>query len=294
MRALVVLVCLLVSSGVAAQERIRLATTTSTENSGLLAVLLPPFEARFRLGVDVIPVGSGKALKLAENGDVDVVLSHAPALEEEFVRDGFGVNPRQVMYNDFVLVGPEEDRAHLREASGVADAFGKLVSAGAEFISRGDESGTHEKELEVWKAAGIVPGGDWYLSAGLGMGAVLRMADEREAYTLADRGTFLAYRRRGDLTIVCEGDAMLRNPYTIIAVNPARHPGVHYIEAMQLIAWVTSPDGQRVIGSFTVGGEVLFHPLAGPGSQAPSLRPRTTGHEPRVTTTLSALAPVNR
>jgi tungstate transport system substrate-binding protein len=228
------------------------------------------------LKVDVISVGSGKALKLAENGDVDVVLSHAPALEEAFMKAGHGVNRRDVMYNDFIIVGPSNDPAHLRGAPSAADAFKKLAAAPAAFISRGDESGTHQKEKEIWKATGITPGGTWYVSAGLGMGEVLLMANERQAYTLSDRGTYLTYKQRGDLGIVVQGDPVLFNPYTITAVNPAQQPHTKYIEAMQLIAWFTSPGGQKLIGDYKQGGEVLFHPTAVPLGAAPA----TTGATP--------------
>ncbi len=264
MRAAALLALWLAATPVLAQEHLRLSTTTSTENSGLLAVVLPPFEQRYHLKVDVIPVGSGKALKLAENGDVDVVLSHAPALEEAFMRAGFGVNRRDVMYNDFIVVGPPADPAHIRGSTGAADAFKKLAAAAALFVSRGDESGTHEKEKEIWRAAGISPAGSWYVSAGQGMGAVLLMANERQAYTLADRGTYLAYKQRDELVILEEDDPLLFNPYTITAVNPARHPQAKYMEAMQLIAWLTSPAGQQLIGSFKQDGQVLFHPVAVP------------------------------
>lgn len=251
------------------QEHLRLATTTSTENTGLLAVVLPPFEQRFGVKVDIIAVGSGKAMKLGENGDVDVVLSHAPELEQAFVAAGFGVNQRDVMYNDFVLVGPPDDPAALREAKTAVEAFKRLAAAHATFISRGDESGTHEKEKALWKAAGVAPAGAWYVSGGLGMGQVLQMADEKRAYTLSDRGTYLSYKAKGDLVIVSQGDPVLFNPYTIIAVNPARFPTVRYFDAMALIAWLTSPEGQRIIGDFKIGGEMLFHPTAVPPAAAP-------------------------
>lgn len=255
---------LAVSGPASAQERLRLSTTTSTDNSGLLAVVLPPFEQRFHLKVDVIAVGSGKALKLGENGDVDVVLSHAPDLEEAFMKAGFGVNRRDVMYNDFVVVGPPSDPAHVRDALNVVDAVKRIAAKEATFISRGDESGTHQKEKELWRAASLTPSGAWYVSAGQGMGEVLLMADERRAYALADRGTYLAYKKRDELIIVSQGDPMLFNPYTVMAVSPARHPQAKYIEAMELIAWLTSPQGQGLIGSFKQAGEVLFHPTAVP------------------------------
>lgn len=248
----------------AAEEHLRLSTTTSTDQSGLLAVILPPFEKRSHLKVDVIAVGSGKALKLAENGDVDVVLSHAPDLEQAFVKAGYGVNRRDVMYNDFIVVGPPADPAKLRGTGNAVEAFKKLAAAQATFISRGDESGTHQKEKELWRAAGITPSGAWYVSAGQGMGEVLLMANERQGYTLADRGTYLTYKQKGELTLVVQGDPALFNPYTVIAVNPARYPDVKYLEAMQLIAWLTSPAGQKLIAGFKQEGEVLFHPTAVP------------------------------
>ena len=249
------------------QERIRLATTTSMENSGLLDQLLPPFEQRFHVKVDVIAVGTGKALKLAENGDVDVVLVHARAAEDRFVAEGFGVNRRDVMYNDFLLVGPESDPADLRDVSDVGSALKAIAEHGAPFISRGDDSGTDKKEKALWKDAGLVPGGAWYMESGQGMGPTLLIANEKEAYTLVDRGTFLAYRKKMELVPLFEGDPKLFNPYGIIAVNPARHPHVHYVMAMALIGWVTSQEGQRLIATFKVGNEILFHPAAIPRPQ---------------------------
>jgi len=264
LRLLAGLSLLLVAGAALGQEHLRLATTTSTENTGLLGIILPPFEKRFGVKVDVIAVGSGKAMKLGENGDVDVVLSHAPGLEEAFVASGFGVNRRAVMYNDFVLVGPPDDPAKVREATDAVDACKRVAAAQATFISRGDDSGTHEKEKSLWQVAGITPVGAWYVSAGLGMGQTLQMADEKKAYTLSDRSTYLTYKAKGDLVILSQGDPVLFNPYTIIAVNPARYPTMRYLDAMALIAWVTSPEGQRTIGDFKIGGEVLFHPTAVP------------------------------
>jgi len=263
---LVALLVMVQALQVKAIERLRLATTTSTENSGLLRVLLPPFEERFRLKVDVIAVGTGKALKLAENGDVDVVLVHAPRLEEEFVKQGYGVNRRRVMYNDFVLVGPEGDPAGIGGASTVREAFRQIAEKKATFISRGDGSGTNMKELEIWRKTGIRPQGGWYLEVGRGMGEVLIIANEKGAYTLSDRGTYLAFQDKLDLEVVFEGDPLLHNPYSIIAVNPAKHPQVRYLAAMMLIGWMTSPQGQRIIGEFGREryGRPLFIPLAIP------------------------------
>jgi tungstate transport system substrate-binding protein len=244
------------------QVHLRLATTTSTEQSGLLRTVLPPFEKRFGLKVDVIAVGSGKALKLAENGDVDVVLSHAPKLEEAFVSAGHGVNRRAVMYNDFVIVGPPTDAAGVTGAKSAAGALRRIAAAQATFVSRGDESGTHQKEKALWEVAGVKPASPWHLAAGQGMGPVLLMTNERRAYTLSDRATYLAYSQRGDLKILFQGDPVLFNPYTVIAVNPARHRHAKYTETMQLIAWLTSVEGQQLIGNFERDGEVLFHAVA--------------------------------
>ena len=244
---------------------LRLATTTSTENTGLLSALLPPFTARHGIEVHVIAVGTGKALKLGENGDVDAVLVHARDQEDRFIGNGFGVNRRDVMVNDFILAGPPDDPAKVRGLKDAARALGAILRSGRPFVSRGDRSGTHAKEMELWAAAGLTPSGDGYLEAGQGMGPVLQMAHEKRAYTLTDRGTFLAYKGKIDLAPLVEGDPRLRNPYGIMAVNPARHPHVRYAEAMALIAWVTSPEGQGIIAGFKAGGEPLFHPLAVPG-----------------------------
>ena len=262
--ALVLAAFLLAALPAAAQEHLRLATTTSTENSGLLGSLLPTFEEAFHLEVDVVAVGSGQALKLAENGDADVVLSHAPVLEEAFVANGFGVNRRGVMYNDFVIVGPPGDPAGIRGAKSAVEALRTIAAKQAPFLSRGDESGTHVKEKELWAAAGITPSGAWYRSAGVGMGQLLQMADETGAYTLTDRGTYVSRKQKGDLVIVVENDPRLFNPYSIIATNPARHPTAKYIAAMQLIAWMTSPEGQRRIAAFQIEGKSLFVPTAVP------------------------------
>lgn len=249
-----------------AGERLRLSTTTSTENSGLLHVLLPPFEDMFNIKVDVIPVGTGQALKLAENGDVDVTLVHARHLENRFVREGYGVNRRDVMYNDFVIIGPRSDPAGVRKAKTAVDAFKKIALNQATFISRGDNSGTHAKEMETWETTGKKPSGSWYLEAGKGMGTILIMAYEKGAYTLADRGTYLAFSgsRKIDLPILFEGDPVLFNPYGIIAVNPARYPHVNYVKAMALIDWVTSRQGQKIIKEFGKDrfGQPLFIPVA--------------------------------
>ena len=241
---------------------LRLATTTSTENSGLLNAILPLFEAKYDTKVRVISVGSGKAMKLGENGDVDVVLVHSRADEEKFVAAGFGVNRRDVMYNDFIVVGPKSDPAGIR-GSDVLTAFKKIAAAGSGFVSRGDDSGTHKMEQSYWKAAGVEPAAmSGYASAGLGMGEVLMMAAEMQRYTLTDRATYAAYRAKTGLEILVSGDAKLFNPYGVIAVNPARHPGVNHAGAMQFIEWLTSTEGQAAIAAFQVDGEQLFFPNA--------------------------------
>ena len=260
------LLFLAVSGAPAAEGRLRLSTTTSTENSGLLDALIPPFEARFQLDVDVIPVGTGKALKLAEGGDVDVTLVHAPELEKLFVKRGFGVNRRYVMYNDFVIVGPPQDVAGIKGASDARGAFRRIAEAKAFFVSRGDKSGTYAKEMSFWKKVKMTLSLPWYLEAGRGMGAVLIIADQKRAYTLTDRGTYLAFRRKLDLAILVEGDPALFNPYHVIAVNPAKRPHVNYLGAMLLIGWLTSAEGQEIIANFGMKefGQPLFIPAAIP------------------------------
>jgi tungstate transport system substrate-binding protein len=260
------LVCMILtfSGSSFAEERLRMATTTSTENSGLLGIILPPFEQMFNLKVDVIAVGTGKAMKLGETGDVDVILVHDPIDEEQFITRGFGVNRRAVAHNDFVLVGPPDDPAGCKGIKNIVDVFSKIAHANALFVSRGDDSGTHRKEKYIWAKAGIVPQGKWYMEAGQGMGAVLQMAHDKMAYTLADRGTYVAYKPKIDSVIISEGDTLLYNPYGVIAVNPARHPQVNYIKAMTFIGWLTSPECQQLISQFKKEGEVLFYPDAIP------------------------------
>lgn len=259
---LVGLLCFLFSGGRTSAAPLRLATTTSTDNSGLLAALLPAYESQTGDTVKVIAVGTGKALKLGEDGNVDVVLVHAPMAEEAFVAAGFGVNRRSVMYNDFVLVGPAEDPAQVRGLTQAPQALQQLKEAGALFVSRGDDSGTHKKERALWKLAGGQPTTANYREAGQGMGAVLIMSSELGAYTLTDRGTWLAFRDKLALQVLVAGDERLFNPYGIIAVNPARYPEINYQGAMRLIAWLTSVEGQHRIRDFTVQGEPLFIPTA--------------------------------
>ena len=252
------LLLLLLAAPSFAEERLRLATTTSTENSGLLAELLPPFEQANDCKVDVIAVGTGKAIKLGETGDVDVVLVHARTLEDKFVADGYGVDRRDVMYNDFVILGPPADPAGIAGLKDAAVALGKIAAAQATFVSRGDQSGTHVKEKELWTAGGVEPVGDWYLEAGLGMGEVITMATERLGYALADRGTYLAYKDKTDLRVLVEGDERLFNPYGVIAVNPEKHPHVKFPLAEKFIDYLVSPEGQAAIAAYPRGGDPLF------------------------------------
>lgn len=244
------------------QEVIKLSTTTSTENSGLLQYLLPAFEAKTRTRVHVISVGTGKALEMAKNGDVDVTLVHARPSEDKFVAEGLGVNRRDVMYNDFIIVGPSADPAGVKGSRDVLAAMKKITESRARFISRGDNSGTDQMEKAYWKAVGARPEGSAYVSAGLGMGEVLNMAAEMQAYTLTDRATYGAYRAKTGLVVAVEGDPKMFNPYGIIAVNPERHKSVNYKGAMQLIEWITSPEGQQKIAAFRLGGQQLFFPSA--------------------------------
>ncbi len=247
-------------------DRLKLSSTTSTDNTGLLAYLLPIFEEQTGVRVDVIAVGTGRALKLAENGDVDATLVHAPEKELAFMGQGHGVKRHRIMANYFVIVGPGEDPAGIADSSGPAESFGRIAAASAPFISRGDDSGTHVKEIAIWKSTGKNPTGNkWYLETGKGMGETLTMADEKRGYTLSDMGSFLKFRKRLDLEILFQKKSdLLFNPYSIIAVNPERHPHVNYSGAVRLIEFLSSPEGQKLIGDFTDGsGNQMFEPLIG-------------------------------
>ena len=243
-------------------ERLRLATTTSTENSGLLGELLPAFEEQHNVIVDVVAVGTGAALELGRNGDVDMVMVHAPGLEREFVSEGYGVERVGFMYNDFVILGPENDPAEIAGMESVADAFARIAETESTFISRGDNSGTHTKEKNIWAEAGVEPEGSWYREAGQGMGAVITITNDQLGYTLADRGTYLAYRGDIGIDVVVEGDPLLFNPYAVIAVDPEMHGHVKRGLAQALIDFVVSDEGQEIIGSYRVEGEQLFVPDA--------------------------------
>ncbi len=268
-----VFVCLVFLTGLtqAADDTnriIRLATTTSTDNSGLLKELLPRFTEETGYEVHVIAVGTGKALRMGQDGDVDVVLVHARAAEARFIAEGYGDKRYGVMYNDFVLVGPANDPAGIHGAGSAAEALSKIAASQSPFVSRGDDSGTHKKERALWKEAGITPEGGWYREAGQGMGKVLQITAELNAYTLTDRGTWLAYKDKSPLKIAFEGDPILFNPYGIIAVNPKKHPDTNHLGALKLIGWFISPEAQRMIGAFKIGDSTLFTPSADAGEIA--------------------------
>ena len=239
---------------------IRLATTTSTDNSGLLSYLLPAFENKTGYRVHVIAVGTGKALRMGRDGDADVLLVHAPEAETEFVKSGYGEKRNYVMYNDFVLVGPSS--SNIQPDNDIIKALQQIAESRSTFISRGDNSGTHKKELNLWKAAGVSAQGKWYREVGQGMGKVLQMAAELDAFTLTDRGTWLAYMDKSPLKILSQGDPKLYNPYHIIAVSPERYPDINYQGAKALISWFTSETGQSLIGKFTINDTLLFKPSA--------------------------------
>ena len=249
---------------VSAKERnLILATTTSTENSGLLAYLLPDFEAQYNVKVDVVAVGTGQALVLGEDGNADVLLVHARAREDAFIEAGHGVRREDVMYNDFVIVGPKDDPAGINGTADAAKALAKIAEAQASFVSRGDDSGTHTKEKAIWSAAEVGPSGDWYIAAGQGMGAVLTMADEQQAYTLCDRATYLARTLEGiSLDVLVEGDLILFNPYGVMAVNPNKNDKIKNDLANLFIAWLISLPTQEKIAEFGVAefGAPLFTP----------------------------------
>ena len=244
-----------------ASKTIKIASTTSAENTGLIYALTKPYEEMFEVKVEVISVGSGKALKLGEKGEVDLVLVHSPALENEFISEGYGVNRRDVMYNDFVIIGPKDDPANIKDQT-PSDAFKNIADKKARFTSRGDNSGTHKKEEEIWTTAGTKPQGKWYAETGEGMARTLEAANENNAYCLTDRGTYLVNEGKLDLVIINEGDKSLMNPYSVIAINPALQPKANYIQAMTFIGWITSPDGQKIIEDFKKDGLALFNPVS--------------------------------
>ena len=254
------------SFSIEAQQRfITVASTTSTEQSGLFKHLLPAFEKKTGIQVRVVALGTGQSLDMGKRGDADVVFVHAKQLEEKFVAEGYGVKRFEVMYNDFILVGPKSDPAKVRGGKDIVTALQKIKAAQAPFASRGDKSGTHFAELQLWKAAGIdiaKDKGPWYRDTGSGMGPTLNTAAGMNAYALTDRGTWLSFKNRADLVISVEGDQRLFNQYGVILVNPAKHPHVKKEIGQAFVDWVISPEGQKAIAEYKIGGEQLFFPNA--------------------------------
>jgi tungstate transport system substrate-binding protein len=254
------------TSAVAQDKSIVVASTTSTQDSGLFGYLLPLFKAKTGIDVKVVAQGTGQALDTARRGDADVVFVHARSAEEKFLAEGFGVKRYPVMYNDFVLIGPRSDPAGIKGTKDIVAALKTIRSKGIAFISRGDRSGTHIAELNLWKVAGIdiaADKGPWYKEIGQGMGAALNMASAANAYVLSDRGTWLAFKNKGDLVIEVEGDKRLFNQYGVMLVNPQKHPTVKKELGQQFVNWLISPEGQRDIASYQINGEQLFYPDAG-------------------------------
>lgn len=258
-----------------AQDRfITVASTTSTEQSGLFKHILPVFEKKAGIQVRVVALGTGQALDMARRGDADVVFVHDKVAEEKFIAEGYGVRRLEVMYNDFILVGPKSDRAKIAGGKDILAAYKRIAGAAAPFVSRGDRSGTHAAEVRLWKAAGIDPAtgkGTWYRETGSGMGPTLNTAAGMNAYAFTDRGTWLSFKNRGELVIVVQGDKRLFNQYGIMLVNPAKHTHVKKDLGQAFIDWVVSADGQRAIAGYKIGADQLFFPNARK-EQAPARR----------------------
>ena len=253
----------------AADDFIIVQSTTSTQNSGLFEHILPLFTKKTGIEVRVVAVGTGQALKNAENGDGDVVFVHSESDEEKFVADGWGVKRYPVMYNDFIIVGPADDPAKIAGLKQAPDALKKIAETRAPFASRADDSGTHKAELKLWEEAGVDPktsSGSWYLETGSGMGATLNTAVGKQAYALTDRGTWLAFANKDDFKVLVEGDNKLFNQYGVILVNPAKHPNVKAMQGQAFIDWLTSSEGQTAIASYKIDGQQLFFPNARPQS----------------------------
>jgi len=255
---------LLSQSAIAQEKSIVVSSTTSTEQSGLFGFILPIFKMKSGIDVKVVAVGTGQALDIGRRGDADVVFVHDKPAEEKFVSEGFATQRNEVMYNDFVLIGPKSDPAKIAGGKDIQAAFKKIASSQAPFVSRGDKSGTHAAELRYWKDAGITPtpGASWYKETGSGMGPALNTASGMNGYILADRATWLTFKNRGDLTILVQGDPKLFNQYGVMLVNPAKYPNVKKTEGQAFIDWILSKNGQDVIASYQIGGEQLFFPNA--------------------------------
>lgn len=265
-RLLIAAASLAIAGSALAQDKsIVVASTTSTQDSGLFGHILPMFKAKTGIDVKVVAQGTGQALDTARRGDADVVFVHAKPAEEKFLSEGFGVKRYPVMYNDFILIGPKSDPAGIKGSKDIVAALGAIKAKGADFISRGDKSGTHQAELNLWKVAGIdiaKDKGPWYKEIGQGMGAALNTASASNAYVLADRGTWLSFKNRGDLAIAVEGDKRLFNQYGVMLVNPAKHPSVKKDLGQQFIDWLVSSEGQKAIADYKINGEQLFYPNA--------------------------------
>ncbi len=243
--------------------RLILATTTSVENTGLLDALIPVFEREAKAKVDVVACGTGKAIRLAKNGDCDLILVHDPEVEERFVREGYGINRKSIMYNDFVIVGPGNDPARIKGVRGIIPALSAIAHKKALFISRGDDSGTHKRERQLWERAGLIPEGEWYQETGQGMGVTLVIASQKQAYSLTDRATYLSCKEKITLDILYEKDRLLYNLYSIILVNSKRYPHVTSKKGIEFINFLISDKGKRIIREFgrEEFGEPLFHPM---------------------------------
>ena len=275
------LACLLVAwallacgDSLATGRFVTVASTTSTENSGLFDAILPVFTDATGIAVRVVAVGTGQAIRMAERGDADVLFVHHRPSEERFVQNGFGVERHEVMYNDFVLVGPRGDPAGVRGAADVVAALARIAARRAPFASRGDDSGTNRREMALWQAAGVdarAASGGWYRETGSGMGTTLNIASGMGAYTLTDRGTWLSFNNKGDLEVLVAGDRRLFNPYGVILVNPERHPHVKAADGQTLIDWLLSPAGQAAIAAYRIDGRAVF--LPGAGGRQPSVSP---------------------
>ncbi len=258
-------VVLIAASASADDVRIRCASTTSTQNSGLFDYILPLVKEATGIQVDVVAVGTGASLEIGKRGDADVVFVHAKELELKAAEEGYFVDRHDVMYNDFVIIGPPNDPAGIKGMKSVTEAFRKIAERKAPFVSRGDKSGTHTKERSIWKKAEVNPAGEWYMEVGQGMAKTQRIADEKRAYTLTDRGTWLAARDADklEMTIILEGDPELFNQYGVMVVSPRKHADVKYDDAMKFVKWLVSPEGQKAIGSFRdKNGNQLFTPNA--------------------------------
>lgn len=254
----------------AEDQTLRLAITTTMAESGLMAELNPVFEQKYRIKIKTVVAGSGQALRIAAAGDVDILLTHAPEQEKSFIANGQGVSRTPIMHNDFILLGPAADPAGVQAQQTITAALAAIRDEAATFISRGDNSGTHIKEQSIWRRLDLQPAGKWYVEAGAGMGAVLLLANEKQAYTLTDRGTYLAFRERINLVVRHQGDAMLANPYHAMIVNPDKHPHVHYAAALKYLAFLTGPEARRIINGYRRDGQPLFHAGAGKPAVADS------------------------